>query len=196
MYHTLHPEASLHVGGAGDPEPLREGSNWSGQWGSSQWQKEWTGEDVSLSQKISGDELREVVGLLARLALKHEDTEAAVRSDTSFMLCVNTRGITITRTLYDMAQDWRKLKEEGRLNQSLRVTLIIGLLAAMKEKMKTALHEEIRPTLEKHKWITQSNPPAWAYMTWNATKEEQEVDAQKPPLPHDQGSAPFNASSS
>ena len=143
MYHTLHPEASLHVGGAGDPEPLREGSNWSGQWGSSQWQKEWTGEDVSLSQKISGDELREVVGLLARLALKHEDTEAAVRSDTSFMLYMNTRGITITRTLYDMAQDWRKLKEEGRLNQSLRVTLIIGLLAAMKEKMKTALHEEI-----------------------------------------------------
>ena len=204
MYHTLHPEASLHVGGARDPEPLRFGahieavsqpkdtrgpptraSNWSGQWGSNQWQKEWTGEEVSLSQKISGDELREV-GLLARLALKHEDTEAAVRSDTSFMLYMNTRGITITRTLYDMAQDWRKLKEEGRLNQSLRVTLIIGLLAAMKEKMKTALREEIRPTLEKHKWITQSNPPAWAYMTWNAAKEEQEVDAQKPPLPHDQ----------
>ena len=104
MYHTLHPEASLHVGGARDPEPLRFGahieavsqpkdtrgpptraSNWSGQWGSNQWQKEWTGEEVSLSQKISGDELREV-GLLARLALKHEDTEAAVRSDTSFML--------------------------------------------------------------------------------------------------------------
>ena len=203
MYHTLHPEASLHVGGARDPEPLRFGahieavsqpkdtrgpraSNWSGQWGSNQWQKEWTGEEVSLSQKISGDELREVVGLLARLALKHEDTEAAVRSDTSFILYMNTRGITITRTLYDMAQDWRKLKEEGRLNQSLRVTLIIGLLAAMKEKMKTALREEIRPTLEKHKWITQSNPPAWAYMTWNAAKEEQEVDAQKPPLPHDQ----------
>ena len=63
-----------------------KGQNWSQSWGQERWQREWHGEEQTLSQKISGDELREVVGLLARLDLKHEDTEAALRSDTSFML--------------------------------------------------------------------------------------------------------------
>ncbi|CAE7756511.1 unnamed protein product, partial [Symbiodinium necroappetens] len=166
-----------------------KGQNWSQSWGQERWQREWHGEEQTLSQKISGDELREVVGLLARLALKHEDTEAALRSDTSFMLYFNTRGMTITRALYNIAQDWRKLKDEGKLNQSLRVTLIIGMLTAMKEKMQTALHEEVRPSLEKHSWLTKANPPAWAYMTYNQEKEEQEVDAIKPPLPHAQAEA-------
>ncbi|OLQ02114.1 LINE-1 retrotransposable element ORF2 protein [Symbiodinium microadriaticum] len=166
-----------------------KGQNWSQSWGQERWQRDWNGEEQTLSQKISGDELREVVGLLARLALKHEDTEAALRSDTSFMLYFNTRGMTITRALYNIAQDWRRLKDEGKLNQSLRVTLIIGMLTAMKEKMQTALHEEVRPSLEKHSWLTKANPPAWAYMTYNQEKEEQEVDAIKPPLPHAQAEA-------
>ncbi|CAE7626253.1 unnamed protein product, partial [Symbiodinium necroappetens] len=144
--------------------------------GPERWQREWHGEEQTLSQKISGDELREAVGFLARLALKHEDTEAALRSDTSFMLYFNTRGMTITRALYNIAQEWRRLKDEGKINQSLRVTLIIGMLTAVKEKMQTALHEE-------------ANPPAWAYMTYNQEKEEQEVDAIKPPLPHAQAEA-------
>ena len=61
---------------------------------------------------------------------------------------MSTRGMTITKTLYNIAQDWKRLKEEGKLNQSLRVTLIIGMLTAMMEKMKTALHQEVRPALE------------------------------------------------
>lgn len=163
-----------------------KGRNWSQAWGSDSWQSEWKGEEVSLSQKVSGDELREVVGLLARLALKHEDTEAALRSDTSFMLYFNTRGMTVTRMLYDIAQEWKQLKEQKKINQSLRVTLIISILSAMKEKMETALHEEVRPSLEKHSWLTKANPPAWAYMTYNQTTEAQEVDAVRPPLPHEQ----------
>ena len=55
-------------------------------WGSEAWSQHWGGEEASLSQKVSGDELREIVGVLTRPALKHEDTEAALRSDTSFML--------------------------------------------------------------------------------------------------------------
>eukprot|EP00439_Symbiodinium_sp_Y106_P022121 s10379_g2.t1 len=65
-----------------------------------------------------------------------------------YAIYMNTRGMTITKTLYNIAQDWKRLKEEGKLNQSLRVTLIIGMLTAMMEKMKTALHQEVRPALE------------------------------------------------
>ena len=43
-----------------------------------------------------------MVGYLPGWPFQHEDTEAAVRLDTSFMLYMNTRGRTITRTLYDI----------------------------------------------------------------------------------------------
>ena len=61
--------------------------------------------------------------------------------------------------------------------------------------MQTALHEEVRPSLEKHSWLTKANPPAWAYMTYNQEKEEQEVDAIKPPYHTHKQRPPSSASS-
>ena len=119
-------------------------------------------------------------------SLHHEDTEAALRADTSFMLYLDTRNITITRTLYDISQSWRKKKEEGAVNQSLRVTLIICMLTEMRTKMDMVLREDFRPTLERHGWITKVNPPSWAYLKWNTERQESEVDAIKTPIPHEE----------
>ncbi|CAE7229050.1 unnamed protein product [Symbiodinium sp. CCMP2456] len=119
------------------------------------------------------------------LCLRHEDTEAAVRVDSSFMLYLDTRGsLSITRQLFDISADWKVKKEAGQCNQSLRTTLIISMLSHMRRLMETALEDDNRPTMEKHGWVTRANPPGWAYMVYNPETEAQEVDAKRPPLPH------------
>ncbi|CAE7835719.1 Pol [Symbiodinium sp. CCMP2592] len=140
----------------------------------------------SLSQAVSGDELREVVALLTRLALRHEDTEAALRTDCSFLLYMDTQGMGMTAQLFKISQEWKEKKEAvpPQVKQSLRTTLLVSIMVTMRQKMEQALTPEMRPTLVKHGWITAVDPPSWAYLRWNPTTERQEVDNSRPPLPH------------
>ncbi|CAE7647723.1 unnamed protein product [Symbiodinium sp. CCMP2456] len=107
---------------SGSDTQLDKWSGWNSQKrGRPAWTEDWKGaeEEDDLCNHISGHQLREIVATLARLALHHEDTEAALRADTSFMLYL----------------------EEGAVNQSLRVTLIICMLTEMRTKMDMVLRE-------------------------------------------------------
>ncbi|CAE7331261.1 unnamed protein product [Symbiodinium sp. CCMP2456] len=157
----------------------REWNRWAG------WKEKTDQPNGALTQTVNPEELWEIVALLTRLCLRHEDTEAAVRVDSSFMLYLDTRGsLSITRQLFDISADWKAKKEAGQCNQSLRTTLIISMLSHMRRLMETALEDDNRPTMEKRGWVTKVNPPSWAYMVYNPETEAQEVDAKRPPLPH------------
>ncbi|CAE7440197.1 unnamed protein product [Symbiodinium sp. CCMP2592] len=168
--------------GFGDGRGGRQGKEqkWTQQewdsWGMSRSQN-------SLSQAVSGDELREVVALLTRL-----DTEAALRTDCSFLLYMDTQGMGMTAQLFKISQEWKEKKEAvpPQVKQSLRTrtTLLVSIMVTMRQKMEQELTPEMRPTLVKHGWITAVDPPSWAYLRWNPTTERQEVDNSRPPLPH------------
>ncbi|CAE7725871.1 unnamed protein product [Symbiodinium sp. CCMP2592] len=169
----------------------RSWSSWETQWGSSSWDNK----NASLSQTVNGEELRELVATLVRLTLRHEDTEAAIRSDSGFMLYLDTQGFGMTRELYTISQEWKEKKNATppQVTQSLRVTLLTALLASMKIKMAAALQPERRSTLEKHGWVTPGDPPSWAYLRWNPTTEQQEIDPSRPPLLHQDAVTTINA---
>ena len=71
--------------------PRTQQEEGGGSWGSWGYPKQGWKEN-SLSQQVSGDELRSIVAQLTRLALRHEDMEAANRVDSGFQLHMDTAG--------------------------------------------------------------------------------------------------------
>ena len=76
-YKPKRPQTQLEEGG--------------GSWSSWNYPKQ-SWKENSLSQQVSGDELRSIVAQLTRLALRHEDMEAANRVDSGFQLYMGTAG--------------------------------------------------------------------------------------------------------
>ena len=140
-------------------------------WDKGQWNWQQTGwRDQSLSQQVSGDELRGIVAQLTRLVLRHEDTEAATRVDSGFQLYMDTSGdLAMLPRLYSIAMDWKKKKTENpdQLKQSLRVTIFLCVMMELKSRAETALGDTMRPVLQKNGWITTADPPSWGYQKWD-----------------------------
>ena len=136
---------------------------------------------------MNANQVRELLAMLTRLALRQEDTIAALQADTSFMLYLDTAGeMSMTKTLWEMSQRWKKLKEEesSQVTQSLRVTLMTGLFMELKSRMDLALEDKARPTLEKHGWLTEGEDPKWAFQVWDQEAKDMKRDADKDPISH------------
>ena len=157
-------------------------------WDKGQWNWQQTGwRDQSLSQQVSGDELRAIVAQLTRLVLRHEDTEAATRVDSGFQLYMDTSGdLAMLPRLYSIAMDWKKKKTENpdQLKQSLRVTIFLRVMMELKSRAESALGDTMRPVLQKNGWITTADPPSWGYQKWDPVNKVAVLDQQRTPLPH------------
>ena len=93
-----------------------------------------------------------------------------------------SHGISITNLLWLMAQNWRE--EKGKVRTSLRVTLFLGLLQALQEKLaKFVSQEGAVKQGERLEWLTiggQPLDPLWHYHTWS----QEEKKFQKSGGPH------------
>ena len=93
--------------------------------------------------------------------------------------------MSMTTTLWEMSQRWKKLKEEesSKVTQSLRVTLMTGLFMELKSRMELALDAKTRPTFEKHGWLTEGDDPKWAFQIWDPEAKDMKTDPSQDPIP-------------
>ena len=152
-----------------------------------QGDRSWEESQPSLTETVNATQVRELLATLTRLALRQEDSLAAVQADSSFMLYLDTSGETsVTKTFWEMSQRWKKLREEesSKVTQSLRVTLMTGLFMELKSRMDLALDAKTRPTLEKHGWLTEGEDPKWAFQAWDPEAKEMKTNSSKDPTSH------------
>ena len=137
--------------------------------------------------ELTEETMMELLTILTRLSLKHEDIIAAYQADSCFMLYLDTAGdLSITASLYQVTQTWQLKKKESpeTLTQSLRVTLLTALFMELRERMNMALQKDKRATLSKHSWISESDPATWNYQKWDPTTETAIADTGRTGLPH------------
>ena len=173
--------------------PATKGGKGQQSWSSRGWankdrqsDRAW-GESQPLTDTVSATQVRELLAMLTRLTLRQEDSIAALQADTSFMLYMDTAGdMSMTTTLWEMSQRWKKLKEEesSKVTQSLRVTLMTGLFMELKSRMELALDAKTRPTFEKHGWLTEGDDPKWAFQIWDPEAKDMKTDPSQDPIPH------------
>ena len=108
----------------------KQASYWS-HWNKHSWK---SSKDTQKNQE-EVTELKEMVKLLTKIALKHEDEMVRGRLDTGFMIYADTGSHGLTNLRWLMAQNWREMKEQGKVQTSLRVTLFLALLQALQEKL-------------------------------------------------------------
>ncbi|CAE7394286.1 unnamed protein product [Symbiodinium sp. KB8] len=140
-----------------------------------------------LPDTLTEETVMELLALLTRLSLKHEDLLAAYQADTCYMMYLDTSGdLSITASLYQVTQKWQATKRDNpeKLTSSLRVTLLTTLFMELRERMNMALREDKRGTLSKHSWLSESDPATWNYQKWDPATEAVVVDAGRTGLPH------------
>ena len=72
--------------------------------------------------------MKDMVKLLTKLTLKHEDESSRLRAETVFMLCLDTNDEGITTDLLDVSNTWKELRAQNKVSSSLRVTLCLAIL--------------------------------------------------------------------
>ena len=161
------------------------------QWTEKEWDEwtKWESNNKELSTKELQRELehlREDVRLLARISMRHEDELSQKRTETDFILTLEVANGSgeegILEQLYKMTVKWKADQEQGKVSNSLRLTLFIGLLLYYEVKVVEAM--DSADTIERLAglgYLRQVNGnPAWNYLQWNYEKEELEATPQTP----------------
>ncbi|CAE7273507.1 unnamed protein product, partial [Symbiodinium necroappetens] len=149
------------------------------QWTQEEWDSwtSWGQNNRELTTKELQREvenLRENVRLLARISMRHEDelSQKRTETETDFIL-------TLEVAPADATPD-----QEGKVNNSLRLTLFIGLLMYYELKVHeaTASAESLEHLAQLGYLRQLEGNPVWNYLRWSYDKEELETSEQ-PPLP-------------
>ena len=115
-----------------------------------------------------------------------EDELSQKRTETDFILTLEVANGSgeegILEQLYKMTVKWKADQEQGKVSNSLRLTLFIGLLLYYEVKVVEAM--DSADTIERLAglgYLRQVNGnPAWNYLQWNYEKEELEATPQTP----------------
>ena len=118
--------------------------------------------------------------------MRHEDELSQKRTETDFILTLEVANGSgeegILEQLYKMTVKWKADQEQGKVSNSLRLTLFIGLLLYYEVKVVEAM--DSADTIERLAglgYLRQVNGnPAWNYLQWNYEKEELEATPQTP----------------
>ena len=194
------PEKAASSRAQPSPQPGQQpGKTNSGrvrQWTQEEWDSwtSWGQNNRELTTKELQREvesLRENVRLLARISMRHEDELSQKRTETDFILTLEVAPANATpdqegllEQLYKMTVEWRTKQEQGQVNNSLRLTLFIGLLMYYELKVHeaTASAESLEHLAQLGFLRQLDGNPVWNYLRWNYDKEELETSEQ-PPLP-------------
>ncbi|CAE7483485.1 unnamed protein product, partial [Symbiodinium microadriaticum] len=141
-------QGSKGYGQQGGYQRSRNQNSWnSGRWSS--WKKD--DEDEAIAA------LKLLVGQLARLCLRHEDSINMWRAESSFVLFVRT-GIpgSLVPSLFAAKTEWQKLKEEQpeKVKRPMRNMLFSCLLREMFDRLQLLRGDaERRGSMEKLGWL-------------------------------------------
>ena len=152
---------------------------WS-SWQNKDWQK-------ASTQKEEVEELKEMVKILTKLALKHDDESSRLCSETGFMLCLDTDSKGITADLLEVSSKWKELRVINQVTSSLKVTLSLSILKELTSRLQMAVcTDTVRDKMVSNGWAhlgEQPLDPVWTYLEWNRAKKATDI-AKKTPLKH------------
>ncbi|CAE7216580.1 unnamed protein product [Symbiodinium sp. CCMP2592] len=164
----------------------QEWADWQTQNTQAGWNKNKTTKE--LQKEL--DALKEDVRLLSRIAMRHEDELSQRRTETDFILTLEVADPKATQEqegileqLYKMTVVWKQQQEAGKANNSLRLTLFIGLLLYYEIKVQeaTASAESVENLAQQGLLIQVEGNPAWTYRQWDH-QQEALIQSSQPPL--------------
>ena len=159
----------------------------TGGWKKDEWRDDWfSAKDGAAASSTDMQEVHKVLGMLQRLALRHEDSINLLKLEYSIVAHMKI-GVpaSVVAMLYVAADGWRKLKESepAKLDRPMRTSLFVCFFAELKARL-TGL-EQKPDDVEKMAamgWLNPGPPMTWAYLKWDQGNQRNVVDADKPPL--------------
>ena len=130
----------------------------------------------------------QLINMMARLAIRHEDSWSLQRADHGFCLFLRTADSeeTITKQLFQTSQTWKEHKAQNpqARRSPLRVVLFTMILQVLMERAKQVLEdaEARKKAVEDGKG---SAMPSWVYLDYNPSEKKEVMDQNTPPLDQD-----------
>ena len=140
-----------------------------------------SGNSSFLSGSTRDGEDAELLHLVARAIVHHEDTLNVLRRSTGWVFWIRSGDHSILPMLADLASKWREVAEKQEIQAdhiSLRVTLLWGIFTTLKEKLSHLSQEQLAYA-NRASWIdTSSN---WNFQRWDPRHQMLIVDTSRPP---------------
>ncbi|OLQ08498.1 LINE-1 retrotransposable element ORF2 protein [Symbiodinium microadriaticum] len=160
----------------------KQGKGQGPQSGQRQRQKQTT----NLSSKAE-----QLVNMLARLSLRHEDALSMMRSDRGYCLFLRTAQSpeTITQSLYLSAQAWKEQRQEKpqERRHPLRVVLFSLVMQEFSMRLDNIIHTpELLAQAKQNEMVTEvQGKPCWTYLGYDGVTKREFVEQSQDPLDHE-----------
>ena len=144
----------------------------------------------------ASDNQHQLVGMLARLAIRHEDALSLQRADRGFCLFLRTADSeeTITRQLFLTSQKWKenRTQQPQARRSPLRVVLFSMVLQALQDRAIATMSDEesrkkaieaqlIKPTEDGKGGMQRS----WIYLAYDPNEKKEMPDLENHPMDHE-----------
>ncbi|CAE7538317.1 unnamed protein product [Symbiodinium microadriaticum] len=124
----------------------------------------------------------ELLRLLAKAVVRHEDTLNVLRRSTGWVFWVRSGENSILPMLADLAKTWyeKANSQEIQPNRvSLRVALLWGIMTCLKDKLAGLTQDQLAFAI-RNTWADTNG--GWNYQKWDAHHQALIVDTTRPPL--------------
>lgn len=142
--------------------------------------------DQSWGQASQGSQVNQLLTTLTKAVLRHEADLQMWRTDTSFVIFVDTSPHSCLASIRDAVVRWQELFIAGKVTMALKTTLFMGMMSKLKKAVEELQVDEnkIGRCMETG-WIKEGATaldPAFVYHAWD-TKNKQQVEAETQPIP-------------
>ena len=150
------------------------------------WDNNWKTESSDAPTKKEFDQLKELVELMGRALIRHEDELSMRRTESDFILHMDTAEAGILGLFWTASQRWHKMKTEGTLTQSLRLTLFSVLVQEWIARFTKATQDESKQEqMAKMEWVEKVDKAvSWKYLRWNPESSKLEAVTGVEPISH------------
>ncbi|CAE7573297.1 unnamed protein product, partial [Symbiodinium necroappetens] len=134
------------------------------------------------SGSTADNEDAELLHLLAKAVVRHEDSINILRRSTGWVFWARSGEGSILPLLSDLARKWSEAASKQEIQPgrvSLRVTLLWGLLTCLQEKVANLTQDQIAFAMQSS-WIDTNG--GWNFQKWDAHHQMLIVDTSRPPL--------------
>ena len=158
------------------------------------WQS-WSYQPRYESKHSELEYLRQQVSMLQRMALRHEDALCLMRQEVAFIVHFRI-GVeaSLVPAIYRAQAGWREIYRTApsKLGAPMRNTLLECVLKELRSRLTTLAHETAkawRETMIKAGWLIADSSASpdewqWAFLSWDAAKRVQIVNASRTALAH------------
>ena len=167
------------------PKPQSKGLSGKGASSWDSWkphQQEWFNLDAE--DKTVDAATQDLLTVLVRMAIRHEEELAKLRIDTTMIFYLDTNSGGILLQVRQVAEHWSNEFEKGRVKSPLKVILLLSIFQEVSSRMTALLQDDAQMAKAKEwQWIQDGATgldPLWTYFQWNPVEKKQEQSALSP----------------